>query len=99
MENIIRIESEYCKVPNLKTIENAMAEIAYSWSKGATFQELMESQTLLLEGDLIRLFRNCIDLLRQLKRSLAQDPFSYAKIDACLKKMNRDIVDAEQYFG
>ncbi len=99
MENIIRIETEYCKVPNIKTIENAMAEIAYAWSKGATFQELMETQTLLLEGDLIRLFRNCIDLLRQLKRALVQDPFSCSKIDACLKKMNRDVVDAEQYFG
>ncbi len=99
MEDIVRRELNCCKVGSIKPIENAMAEMAYKWSTGATFQEITQSQDLLLEGDIIRLFRNCVDLLRQLKRVLVQDTISYAKIDACLKKMNRDIVDAEQYFN
>ncbi|HOT76739.1 MAG TPA: hypothetical protein PK467_13205, partial [Candidatus Wallbacteria bacterium] len=89
---------QHCKYGSVKPLENAMSETAYRWSAGATFKEITSSQTLLLEGDLIRLFRNCVDLLRQLRRTLVQDPSAFAKIEACLKKMNRDVVDAEQYF-
>ena len=99
IEKLASIELEYCKYPSIKLLENAMAETAYRWSAGATFAEITSSQSLLLEGDLIRLFRNCVDLLRQFKRSLVQDPSAYAKVESCLKKMNRDVVDAEQYFN
>ncbi len=98
IDDMVRTELEHCKFASIKPLENAMSEIAYRWSAGASFKEITSSQTLLLEGDLIRLFRNCVDLLRQLRRSLIQDSFAMAKIESCLKKMNRDVVDAEQYF-
>lgn len=97
IDRIVSTEVDFCKIGTIKTMENAMAEAAYRWSAGATFRELVESQNLLLEGDLIRLFRNCVDLLRQIRRALAQDKFNQAKIEECLTRMNRDIVDAEQF--
>lgn len=98
IEDIINIESQYCKFSSIKPIENAMSEVAYKWSMGAKFEELIFTQNTLLEGDLIRLFRNCVDLLRQLKRAVVLDSVAYNKISNCLEKMNRDIVNAEQYF-
>ncbi|MFW5781943.1 MAG: hypothetical protein ACOCWO_01475 [Candidatus Muiribacteriaceae bacterium] len=72
--------------------------VAKAWTEGASFSELLPL-TYLSEGDLIRHFRQVIDLLQQIKRVFDTDEMLVQKIKACLEKVNRDIVNVSEYVG
>jgi len=64
-----------------------------TWSNGADFADLLKF-TNLLEGDLIRLFRRMIDIMKQINKA-TRDNDLHEKIVKCMNKIDRDIVKAE----
>jgi superfamily II RNA helicase len=65
-----------------------------SWCKGEEFEEIMK-QCDIPEGDLIRNFRQTIDLLRQMRDAI-KDQSLRGKLLICLDIINRDIVLATE---
>ena len=47
------------------------------------------------EGEIVRYFRMSVQLLRQLAESPASDPRLRANAEKALRRINRDVVDAE----
>ncbi|HLD04833.1 MAG TPA: DEAD/DEAH box helicase [Candidatus Nanoarchaeia archaeon] len=67
-----------------------LSMLMWAWFKGATFLEVIKL-TNLLEGDVLRFFRQVIDLLTQVKKA-STDQELINKLNACLNIMNRDLV-------
>lgn len=78
----------------VKPLEVTMAWMMYEWSRGATFDQVM-AKTSMTEGDIIRLFRQAIDLIRQI-REATDDQSLREKFEICLSFINRDIVLATE---
>ncbi|RKX99660.1 hypothetical protein DRP77_12885 [Candidatus Poribacteria bacterium] len=76
-------------------LDDSFSAATLAWSRGCDFHELSE-YTSLDEGDMVRAFRNAIDLLRQMRRALKDHPTLYPKLAVCMDKLNRDVVDAER---
>jgi len=72
---------------------NSLHELAYRWSKGDTFLELMGEAEAMAEGDIVSAFRRGIDLLRQVRRVCVEDEQLRAKLSRCMKKMDRGVVE------
>jgi len=73
-----------------------LAFVVWKWVGGCEFSEMMEYSNL-LEGDLIRLFRQSIDLMRQLKgaaRTANKDELN-DRLDSCIDSIKREFVDYE----
>ena len=73
-----------------------LAFVVWKWVGGCEFSELMTFSNL-LEGDLIRLFRQAIDLMRQLKsaaRAMKKDELA-ERLDSCIDSIKREFVDYE----
>lgn len=71
---------------NLKMLVGVMHE----WVNGISFIELLELSNL-LEGDLIRLFRQIIDTLSQIRKA-SHDHVLNAKIDNAIRIIDREFV-------
>ncbi|HBF40138.1 MAG TPA: helicase [Firmicutes bacterium] len=70
----------------------SLSNLAYRWSQGSTFAELIKDSTI-QEGDIVQAFRRGIDILRQIKAACAgQDPTFASKIRECMDRMDRDII-------
>ncbi len=71
-----------------------MYAIVHPWIQQKNFEEVLQKCSL-AEGDIIRLFRQLIDILRQIKGSLKyQDPTNplIEKVNEALQKIDRDVV-------
>ena len=79
----------------VKPLETKLCNLMLDWSHGEPFEEMMK-HTDVPEGDIIRSFRQVIDLLRQLRDALEQDPGLRDKMLDCLGCINRDIVLATE---
>jgi superfamily II RNA helicase len=79
----------------LKELDPKLSAAVYEWSRGCTFDELVD-YTDAPPGDLVRYFRLASDLLRQMRRVVSKDDVLFDKINVCISKMNRDVVDAER---
>ena len=66
-----------------------------AWSQGCEFEELHKYADL-ADGDFVRSFRLVIDFLRQTRRAMAGHVTLLDKLDLCVAKINRDVVDAER---
>ncbi|MGM5483999.1 MAG: DEAD/DEAH box helicase [Nanobdellota archaeon] len=67
------------------------------WMSGAEFQEIVGLSNI-AEGDIIRLFRRLLDVMKQIKSALAsteKDEEMINKINNCMKKIDRDVVEIE----
>jgi superfamily II RNA helicase len=95
IRKISGIESEVGIVPPLKELDTKLSFAAYEWSNGCSFEELAD-YTDSPPGDLVRYFRLASDLLRQIKRVVSIDDSLYYKINDCISRINRDVVDAEK---
>jgi superfamily II RNA helicase len=74
-----------------------MYRIVSAWVEGAEFEDLLKLSSL-AEGDVIRLFRQLIDMLRQIKGSLLATEPNHPLIDKlneALTRIDRDIVSIE----
>ncbi len=63
------------------------------WYSGKDFVKMMEL-TNMLEGDYIRLFRQCIDMMKQIRRA-SGDYDLVQRMDRCTAKIDRDVVKVE----
>lgn len=70
-----------------------MNRMVSMWFEGREFAELLD-YTSLDEGDIIRIFRQIIDLYRQILRA-TQDRELAEKIEKCIKTIQRDVVKVE----
>ena len=70
-----------------------LSNLAFAWSKGCTFPELLKEAGGVQEGDIVQAFRRGIDILRQIKAACAsQDPILAGKLRDCMDRMDRDII-------
>ncbi|MFC1716403.1 DEAD/DEAH box helicase [Candidatus Poribacteria bacterium] len=79
----------------LKELDASLSAATYAWSGGCEFDELWD-YTDATPGDLVRYFRLASDLLRQTRRAVSDDDDLLNKINECIARMNRDVVDAER---
>ena len=79
----------------LKELDANLSAATSAWSEACTFEEL-EEHTDATPGDLVRYFRLTGDLLRQTRRALAEDDELLSRINECIARLNRDVVDAER---
>ena len=71
----------------------SLASLAYHWSRGATFTELLQEMPNIQEGDIVQAFRREIDIFRQIKAAcINEDPILAAKIRDCMERMDRDLI-------
>ena len=66
-----------------------------AWSQGCDFDAL-EKYARLDAGDFVRSFRLVIDQLRQIRRAMGGHTVLVDKLNRCIGKINRDVVDAER---
>jgi superfamily II RNA helicase len=78
-----------------KELDFGLSEAAMAWSEGCDFVEL-DRYTEAADGDIVRTFRLSIQLARQLARALEGQHDLRSRLDAAVRGMNRDIVDAER---
>ncbi|MGB9597571.1 MAG: hypothetical protein ACPL7B_14915, partial [Candidatus Poribacteria bacterium] len=95
LRKIANKESEMGIVPTIKELDTKLSLAVYEWSRGCSFEDL-ENYTDAPPGDLVRYFRLASDLLRQIKRVVSIDDSLYYKINDCISRINRDVVDAEK---
>jgi superfamily II RNA helicase len=67
-----------------------MEKIVRHWVTGGDFEDLMEMSSL-AEGDYIRIFRQIVDTLRQLRHS-TQNYELLDKVNKCIELVQRDVV-------
>jgi superfamily II RNA helicase len=79
----------------LKELDAKLSAATYEWSRGCAFDELVDYADA-PPGDLVRYFRLASDLLRQMRRAVSRDDALFDKINICISKINRDVVDAER---
>lgn len=71
----------------------SLSPLAFKWSQGCTFPELLQAAPHLQEGDIVSAFRRGIDLLRQIRNAcIKDDPILAGKLKSCMDKMDRDLV-------
>jgi superfamily II RNA helicase len=95
IKSIIEIENSLGILPTLKELDTKLSFAAYEWSGGCGFDELTD-YTDAPPGDLVRYFRLASDLLRQIRRVVSTDDSLFYKINDCISRVNRDVVDAER---
>jgi superfamily II RNA helicase len=76
-----------------KMVIKKLSFLVKRWVDGCEFTELLNYSNL-LEGDIIRMFRQTIDLLQQMRKA-AKDYELAQRADGCVKKIKREFVDVE----
>ena len=76
-------------------LELRLCTAMLAWSRGCEFDTL-EKYAHLDAGDFVRTFRLVIDQLRQIRRTMAGHTALVDKLNRCIGKINRDVVDAER---
>lgn len=71
----------------------SISNLAYLWSKGISFPDLLKEAGSIQEGDIVQAFRRGIDIMRQIKTACAgQDQILSAKLKDCMDLMDRDLI-------
>ncbi len=73
----------------------SFAPLAYRWSRGCTFAELIKGRANIQEGDVVIAFRREIDILRQLRTACRGDESLSAKLRECMDRMDRDLIQVK----
>ena len=76
-------------------LELRLCTAMLAWSRGCEFDGL-EKYARLDAGDFVRTFRLVIDQLRQIRRAMTGHTALVDKLNRCIEKINRDVVDAER---
>jgi superfamily II RNA helicase len=95
VEAIRVLEEKYQVDPVTPKLVTQMSTAMLAWSQGCEFETLPQYVNL-ADGDFVRAFRLVIDLLRQVRRAAVGHDTLLDKVDRCLDKINRDVVDAER---
>ena len=92
---IQRVEHELHVAELIPDLEFRLCSAMLAWSCGCEFDELTDYAEL-DPGDFVRTFRLVIDQLRQIRRAMKGHTTLTDKLNRCIGKINRDIVDAER---
>ncbi len=92
---IQRIEDHISVAELIPDMEFRLCSAMLAWSRGCEFDELTNYAEL-DPGDFVRTFRLVIDQLRQIRRAMKGHTALTDKINRCIGKINRDVVDAER---
>ena len=76
-------------------LELRLCTAMLAWSRGCPFDKL-ERYARVDPGDFVRTFRLVIDQLRQMRRAMSGHTALVDKLNRCIGKINRDVVDAER---
>ncbi len=95
IEAIQILEGRYQVDPMTPKLVTQLSTAMLAWSQGCEFETLPQYVNL-ADGDFVRAFRLVIDLLRQVRRAVVGHDSLLDKVDRCLDKINRDVVDAER---
>ena len=95
IEAIRILEEKYQVDPVTPKLVTKMSTAMLAWSQGCEFETLPQYVNL-ADGDFVRAFRLVIDVLRQVRRAAVGHDALRDKVDRCLDKINRDVVDAER---
>ena len=76
-------------------LELRLCTAMLAWSRGCAFDKL-ERYARVDPGDFVRTFRLVIDQLRQIRRAMTAHTALVEKLNRCIGKINRDVVDAER---
>jgi superfamily II RNA helicase len=85
-------EARFNIVQTIRELDFSLAAPIYSWASGCPLSELESFGVP--EGDLVRVLRMTIQLIRTLRNSL-EDPVISEKMHEALLLVNRDVVDAQ----
>ena len=96
IDAIRTLEEQYQIDPVTPKLVTKLSTAMLAWSQGCEFEALPQYASL-ADGDFVRALRLVIDLLRQVRRAvIGQHDALLDKVDRCLDKINRDVVDAER---
>ena len=105
LEELYAVSSEISFIQNLEgkhkvteitpMLELRLCTAMLAWSRGCDFDAL-EKYARLDAGDFVRSFRLVIDQLRQIRRAMSGHTTLVDKLNRCIGKINRDVVDAER---
>ena len=93
-KKIYKAELRFKLEPSSPKFHYHLAKSAIEWIHGAPFEELPALQDI-DEGEIVRNFRMVIQLAREICNTSGCSETFYQKISILLKKMKRDVVDAE----
>lgn len=94
-EVILRLRKKEmgCNIENpIRMLDFSLSEPIYKWASGGELKDLEGYEVP--EGDIIRVLRMTIQLLRNLKNNL-EDPIVSEKMREAIKLINRGVVDAQ----
>ena len=89
----LEVKHEVTEITPLLELRLCTAMLA--WSRGCDFDEL-EKYADLDAGDFVRTFRLVVDQLRQIRRAMSGHTALVEKLNRCIGRINRDVVDAER---
>ncbi|HOJ76548.1 MAG TPA: DEAD/DEAH box helicase [Bacillota bacterium] len=71
----------------------SLSNLAYQWSQGISFPDLLKNAENMQEGDIVQAFRRGIDIMRQIRSACSsEDPAFAAKLRECMDRMDRDLI-------
>ncbi len=88
-------EKSFRIYPKTKRFFFHLSEISGLWIEGAKFSRVVQSSSI-DEGTVVRYFRMAIQVLREIASCETINEDLKNKIMNCLRKVNRDVVDARQ---
>ncbi len=93
--DVQRVENQHNASDLTPLLELHLCSAMWAWSRGCEFDDLYKYADL-DPGDFVRSFRLVIDQLRQIRRATPTHTALVDKLNRCIGKINRDVVDAER---
>ena len=95
IRNIHREERKFHIYPLSKKFYFHLSEASRMWFEGADFSRLVKSCSI-DEGEIVRYFRMSLQVLREIHSSEVISESFKKRLIHCMKKVNRDVVDARK---
>lgn len=92
IKRLKKTEMKFGIINPIRELDLSLAAPIYAWASGCSLSELGHFRVP--EGDLIRLFRMVIQLLKTLKVNI-DDPVTVENLKKSIELINRDVVDAQ----
>jgi superfamily II RNA helicase len=92
---IIECEQKHGLLVTTRPPNFNIGAVVHAFAEGATLEQVTELCTA-SQGDLVRVFRLTIQLMRQLKKAVRDKPEFTLRIERAMDRINRDEVDAKR---
>jgi len=95
VDEILHVEDQLDLEDRTKELDFRLSSAIHAWARGAEWKQL-EAHTSASDGDMVRFVRLTIQLLRNTAYALAKEDPLRDKLHAAVRRINRDVVDAER---